>query len=299
MVRLLLLVTLFLPAGLFAADFRVADIHYKERHFKTYDQIKDLRGKYEKIISQNNLTSQELIYAVSQVAKIDLLLTDYLPELVEVSTDSRKQESEHCLSIIEKIKTISPENYVRFGMRCLHSRYVESSYIDFLNMNGRISDIYSKYRYLKPKGIDGGDIWRGIAQLRMHRRLIANGIFFDIDDAWKNLSLVEKAEASLVVPLSQKYSGRDFSETYFFRGKFNLNFGIKNNNKGKIQEAVVVWKSQISELEFLEEIGDPKFNERMLENRAIKARMSRYVKVVEPCIKKTDWYSCIYDSELQ
>ena len=65
-----------------------------------------------------------------------------------------------------------------------------------------------------------------------------------------------------------------------------------------IQEVIRSWKNDIDEMDFLEEVGDKRFVLRRLENLAIKKRMQRYLKVIEPCSKKSDWYGCIYDGGL-
>lgn len=299
--RILLLFTIFLySAALPAADFRVVDLHYKERHFKNYGQIKDLRGEYEKMISASTLTKQELLYAVSQVAKLDLILADYLPDLISVSKEDRKEASEHCLSAVKKIEEISQEHYVMFSMRCLFTRYRRAPMLEIIDLNGRILEILVKHNRFAVSGVDGGDYYRALGQLRMYRRFIGHGSFFDIQEAGVNVYKPAQIRSAPLVPLSQKYSGNDYYETHFLVGKYLVNKGILDNRKDLIHDALRLWRQYIEEMDFLEEIADDrKFNERLLENRAIKARMLLYEKIIAPCIKKSDWYSCIYDSELK
>jgi len=298
--RILLLFTIFLySAALPAADFRVVDLHYKERHFKNYGQIKDLRGEYEKMIATSTLTKQELLYAVSQVAKLDLILADYLPDLIAVSKEDRKEASEHCLTAVKKIEEISQEHYVMFSMRCLFTRYRRAPMLEIIDLNGRILEILVKHNGFAVSGVDGGDYYRALGQLRMYRRFIGHGSFFDIREAEVNIYKPGQVRAAPLVPLGQKYSGNDYYETHFLVGKYLVNKGILDNRKDLIQNALSLWRQNIDEMEFLEEVGEEKFLDRQLENRAMKARMLRYEKIIAPCIKKSDWYSCIYDSELK
>jgi hypothetical protein len=227
-----------------------------------------------------------------------LLLADYLPELVSVSISERHTISDHCLDVIKKLETIAPEEYVKFSFRCLYTRYLDTSHLEFLKLNKRVNDIQIKYISISPTGTDGGEIYRASAQLRMHRRLKGIGIYYNLNEAWKQNWKAEQFGPVQIPPLINKFSGTDIYETFFHKSKFYLTQGIENNDKAPILEAITIWKTKINDIEFLEEIGgDPKFNERLIENRAIYKRMKNYLKVVEPCIKKTNWHSCIYDSE--
>jgi len=301
MSRLLLSIFLFLVPGiLLSADFRVVDLHYKERHFKTYDQLKDLRGDYEKIIVANTLSHRDLLYAVSQVAKIDLILADYLPDLLQVSRQNRISNSEHCLAAVKKIENISQEHYVMFSMRCLYARYRGASMLEIIDLNGKVNEILAKHSSVIAVGSDGGEYYRALAQMRMFRRFIGHGTIFDISEAAKNVYKPGQIPAAPVIPLGEKYSGNDYYETHFFVGKYLVNKGIIDNRKDLIQEALRLWREKIEEIEFLEEIGeDQLFNDRLLENRAMKVRMRRYENMITPCIRRSDWHSCIYDSELK
>lgn len=140
MARFLIFMSVLFSGLAYAVDFTEVDIQYKERYFKTYKQILETRSSYEKIISSQNLTGEDLVYAVGQVAKLDLVIADYLPELTSISKDQRKEASEHCMSVIQKIKTLSPEQYTRFGLRCTYTRYLHMPLLDFHNIGDRIRE---------------------------------------------------------------------------------------------------------------------------------------------------------------
>lgn len=298
MTRFLIFMSVFFSGLSYAVDFTEVDIQYKERYFKTYKQILETRSSYEKIISSQNLTGEDLVYAVGQVAKLDLVIADYLPELTTISKDQRKEASEHCMSVIQKIKTLSPEQYTRFGLRCTYTRYLHMPLLDFHNIGDRIRE-FTADRPEKPSGIDGGDYWRAISQMKMHRRLgQAPTSFRDYEEALKTSRLPMNIAAKELRPLGQQYAGVEYYETDLIYGKAKINFGITNNKKEIIREVLRNWESKIGEMDFLEEIGEEKYFLRQLENRAIRKRMERYILIIDPCIKKSDWHGCIYDGGL-
>ena len=135
--------------------------------------------------------------------------------------------------------------------------------------------------------------------MKMHRRLEqAPTSYLDYEEALKIARIPQTVQSRVLRPLGMAYSGIEYYETDFIYGKAKINFAIKKDKKVMIQEVIRSWKSGIDEMDFLEEVGDKRFLLRRLENMAIKKRMQRYLTVIEPCSKKSDWHGCIYGGGL-
>jgi len=286
MKRLIILIAFLLPISAYSYDFTEIEIQYGERYYKSVDQLLQMRTEYEQVISSHTLSESELVHAVSQVAKIDLLIADYLPEITQITKKKRWEVSEHCLTAINKIQNISRGTYATFGLRCLYTRYLGSSLVELAESLSRFLNFIEDNRVENASGFDRGEYYRALAHVKMNRRFKLLGVWL-----YKPNEALELANKSYE-------TDRNSAEAAYIQGKALIVFAMHGFEISHAKKAIRVWEQALDELEFFESIGAEEFYGRRLENIAIKKRIEEHMKKIKQCTTESDWISCFYKNSI-
>lgn len=305
MYRLLFVLTLFCN-NLLASQLDVADLHFKERHLKTYDELVWLRDLYEQISNEQNLSESEEVYAVVQTLKMDVIIGDYLPELETISQDKINSAMNHCLNFSKRLERKSRIDFLTFQHVC------EAVLIRPQTANPGGVIFKQKYQFEVAeivKTFDRQDIWPfllRVGETYIWRPAFLPGgayYFWRVIEGTKHIMNASFVQDAVIPPYREKIDIGDLSLSHFLIGKTYLMKGFKTDETAHYEQAMAYWKMKIEEYYcFSEQIENgeldpsefPHFNNFRLENRAMVKRMERFVRILKPCegLSAGRWYSC-------
>lgn len=292
------LLGLSLTSSAFAYDFTNADALFAKRSEGSTDQerlesAKAARRAYDSLINSGELSSEDKIYAASQIGRLDLYRAAMLDGL---DVKLRRAMLEECMDSIEKIADTGRQEYHYYKIACIAMRgKIADGLMDRAKYGFKMK--YAQDHALKSTQVDGrnvggyeaGGILRILAAVRGNIKAKALGLYNPAEGLEFAKAAIATAKTTYR-PFTTEYSGKDFYENYYYYGQAMISVGMENKDVASVKKGAEVVQ-QISALIKQKEATLP--TERKPERDHYMKIMDQLVGQVNKCVNESAWSDCL------
>ena len=286
------LVTPMVNTASFAGIFDRADELFFQRN-KGYEASTQARKEYEKTL-QKNLTTEDKVYAVVQMARLDI----YRGSMIPSASQSQKEDAlEACIDTIELIANTNSQEYHYNRLVCIGSRGKIASTLGRIKWANKMRIAQgpalesTKINGVYVGGFESGGILRAMSALRGNRKAKLLGLY-NAQEALEFAQVALASEGSVYRPFPDHMSGHDFYENFYYLAQAKVAVGIEDEKLASVKEGKDVLVDTINTLSELEEAGElPKGREP--ETKHYKGLMQELQSNIQACEGQSNWRSCL------
>ena len=271
-----------------AHDFSRADELFKNRA-NSFERSTEARKAYEETLNLN-LAKVDKVYAVSQMARLDLYRGAMLPN---IELKQRKKVLEQCVNTVETIKSTGRQEYYYYHLACVAFRGKLSSMLGRISWALKLKKAQHAALESLKTGVayEGGGILRVLSAVRGNRKAKALKLYNPAEALDFSTRALETPRTT-VRPFPEDLSGRDYHENSFYLGQAQIAVGVENEDRVMAMKGLNTIQETMARLDELEELDElPKGREP--ETNYYRKQMSEMTEKVSSCMSETKWRSCL------
>lgn len=274
------------------SKFADANAKFSLRGQQSFGDVSQTRSDYAQILHSGSLTPEEKIFAVTQMARLDIYRGGLMVELRNVSEEEQKQAMDECLRDIEEIASANSAEYHYFKIACLGFRGKLESFMGRVKYGLMMKRAQGPALQVAENGgsFEGGGIYRVLSALRGNRKAQPLGLY-DSNEALEYANQALRTPAVLYPPFTQAYSGNDYMENHYYKAQAQIASGIDHGNIESVRAGDMTLQLAIRKIEVLSRIN--KLGERAPEALAYQKLMQTLKGYVDACIGGAEWKACL------
>ena len=275
----------------FGGSFETEDSLYSKRGLG-FSYATKAREAYKARLT-DSLTSDEKIYVVSQMARLDI----YRGAMTDgVSLEAQKKVFQECVDTVNLIKESKSQEFYYFHISCVAFRGKLSSAVGrikwaFMLKNAQKAALESVKEGV---GYEGGGILRVLSAVRGNRKAKPLGLY----DPLEALEFSQKALATPSInipPYPLPLSGKDYHENYYYVGQAQMALGVEENNKEKVKKGLEIIEQAIIRLDELDDLDElPRGREP--ETNYYRGLMATMKTKATKCLVEQTWKTCLIEA---
>lgn len=272
-----------------AADFTSADALFAKRS-ESLAAALAAKEKYKDMLPTLS-SDKEKIYAIAQMSRIDLYVGGMM---AGVPLDKKDELLEDCMNYVEQIAATKSQEYYFHHLACLAVRGKQATSasarlkyaLKMRNIQNAALESTKDAQGQLVGGYEGGGILRVIAAVRANPKAKPLGLY-NAKEAVEFAQTALETESKNVPPFGD-LSGRDYVENYYYLGFAEVNQGLDQNDKEKVEQG----KATVEKA--LEKIADGETPAaREPETKYYEGELSALKAALDDCLDKSDWNTCL------